>query len=169
MSDVRVPDLNRVIIAGRLTRDPELKYTAGNKPFCKLSVVNSRRYKPSEGGDWQEVATFVEVTTWGPQAEYIAKGLTKGRPVIVEGRLKQSEWEDKATGQKRSRIEIDAERVTPLDWEDKGGGSGGAGSGGSGGSGAGSGAGAPSPLPRDTRDHQAVYAERPMAEDEIPF
>lgn len=160
MSDVRVPDLNRVIIAGRLTRDPELKYTAGNKPFCKLSVVNSRRYKQaSEVGDWQEVATFVEITIWGPQAEYIAN-LCKGRPVIVEGRLKQSEWEDKATGQKRSRIEIDAERVTPLDWEDKGGGAG---------SGAGSGGGAPSPLPRDTRDHQAIYEERPMAEDEIPF
>jgi single-strand DNA-binding protein len=159
MSDVRVPDLNRVIIAGRLTRDVELKHTSSGKPMAKFSVANSRRYKAQGASEYTEVSVFVECICWGVGAEYIAK-LGKGRPVIVEGRLIQSEWEDKATGQKRSRIEIDAERVTPLDWEDKGGGAG---------SGDGSGGGAPSPLTRDTRDHQAVYAERPMAEDEIPF
>ena len=100
MSDVRVPDINRVIVAGRLTRDVELKQTSGGKPFAKLAIVNSRRYKPQNSSEWQEIATFIDVTLWGPGAESIAK-LGKGRPVLVEGALSMSEWEDKTTGQKR--------------------------------------------------------------------
>lgn len=122
MSDLRVPDLNHITIAGRLTRDPELKYTNAGKPVCKLSIANSRYYKDRDGQRTEET-TFVDVTAWGPMAEWIGQRLTKGRPVIVEGRLRMQEWEDRATGQKRSKLDIDASRVTPLDWDDdKGGG-----------------------------------------------
>lgn len=153
MSDVRVPDINRVIVAGRLTRDVELKQTSGGKPFAKLAIVNSRRYKPQNSSEWQEIATFIDVTLWGPGAESIAK-LGKGRPVLVEGALSMSEWEDKATGQKRSRIEVNADRVSPLDW----------------GQGPTAENREPKPEPpRMTQDAQASYQARPLAEDDIPF
>lgn len=119
MSDVRVPDLNRVFIAGRLTRDPELKYLPSNTPYCRLGVANVRYYK-DKNGERREETTFVDVTVWGPQAEYIGERLRKGRPVLVEGSLRMNEWEDQATGQKRTRITINAQRVTPLDWDDSG-------------------------------------------------
>ncbi len=158
MSDLRMPDLNKVLVAGRLTRDPELKYTTSNRPYCKMSVANSRRYRVKEGSEWQEETTFIEVVLWGPQAEYVGQKLGKGRPVLVEGRLRTSEWEDRQTGQKRSRLEVNADRVTPLDWEDKpGGGSGHQGSGGQ----------RPAPAPAPSRDRD--YDDEPIPEDDIPF
>lgn len=175
MSDLRMPDLNKVFVAGRLTRDPELKYTSAGKPFCRLSVANSRRYRPREGAEWQEITTFVEVSVWGPQAEYVGQKLGKGRPVIVEGRLRTSEWEDKATGQKRSRLEVDAERVTPLDWEENQGGGGQRGGGGGGGyqqrgGGAGSGGGYQQPSGGGARDRDyGPPDDGPIPEDDIPF
>ena len=113
MSDLRMPDLNSVIIAGRVTRDPELKYTSGNKPFLKLSIANSRRFKTDDG--YQEQSTFVDVTVFGAMAEYVAKGTAKGHAVIVEGRLSQSEWTDK-DGARRTKLEVIASRVVPLEW-----------------------------------------------------
>lgn len=158
MSDLRMPDLNKVLVAGRLTRDPELKYTTSNRPYCKMSVANSRRYRVKEGSDWQEETTFIEVVLWGPQAEYVGQKLGKGRPVLVEGRLRTSEWEDRQTGQKRSRLEVNAERVTPLDWEDKPGGGGGH---------QGGGGQRPAPAPAPSRDRD--YDDEPIPEDDIPF
>ena len=117
MSDLRVPDLNRVFLAGRLTRDPELRYLPSGTAVCKLSVANSRFYKGKEG-DRREETVFVDVTVWERQAEWIGEKLRKGRPVLVEGRLRQDEWEDKNSGQRRTRLEITAQRVTPLDWDD---------------------------------------------------
>ncbi|MBI1320719.1 MAG: single-stranded DNA-binding protein [Candidatus Hydrogenedens sp.] len=150
MSDLRMPDLNKVFVAGRLTRDPELKYTGSGKPFCKLGIANSRYYKTKDG-DRQEETTFVDVTAWGPQAEWIGERLTKGRPVIIEGRLRTSEWEDRATGQKRSKLDVDAVRVTPLDWDDdgKGGGS--------------------SRPPQRSQQPRPREIEEPIPEDDIPF
>ncbi len=113
MSDLRVPSINNVTIAGRLARDVELKHTSAGKPYAKTCIVNSRRYK--SGDESKEISTFVDVTAWGMQAEWLAE-LGKGRPVIVEGHLTQNEWTDKASGEVRKRIEINAERVTPLDW-----------------------------------------------------
>ncbi|MBI2426108.1 MAG: single-stranded DNA-binding protein [Candidatus Hydrogenedentes bacterium] len=153
MSDLRVPDLNKVIIAGRLTRDPELKYTSAGKPWCRASIANTRYYKGSDG-ERKEETTFVELTVWGPMAEFAGQRLKKGRPVLVEGSLRTSEWEDKASGQKRSRLELNAQRITPLDWEEREGGSGGGGGGGSY-------SRASSPPPREI--------EEPLPEDDIPF
>ena len=122
MSDLRVPDLNRVFIAGRLTRDPDLRYVSGsNTAYCRIGVANTRFYK-DKSGERREDTTFVDVTVWGAQAEFVGERLRKGRPVLIEGTLRTSEWEDQATGQKRSKLNINAQRVTPLDWDDSGGG-----------------------------------------------
>lgn len=176
MADLRLPDLNKVLIAGRLTRDPELRYTAGNIPLCKLGIANSRYYKKQDGTRAEET-TFVDVTCWRGMAEYVGERLKKGRPVLVEGRLRYDSWEDKNTGQTRSRIEIQADRVTPLDWEDNSPGGGGGGGGGYGGGsrggggygggdegyGGGGGGGdyGRGPQPREI--------EEPVPEDDIPF
>lgn len=117
MGNVRVPDINHVIIAGRLTHDPELKYTGGGSPYCRVSIANTRYYK-DKAGNRQEDTTFVSAVLWGPSSEWVSEHLAKGRPVLLEGGLTTSEWEDKATGQKRSRVEIRAQRIVPLDWDD---------------------------------------------------
>jgi len=123
MSDLRLPDLNRVIIAGRLTNDPDLKYISSGKAVCKLRLASSRQYKTRDG-EKREDTTFVDVTVWDRQAEFCGENLQKGRPVLVEGSLKTDSWEDKDTGQKRSKIEINAQRVQVMDWDDRGGGGG---------------------------------------------
>jgi single-strand DNA-binding protein len=150
MSDLRVPDLNKVFIAGRLTRDPELRYLPSGMAVCKMSIANTRYFKSKEG-DRREEVVFVDVTVWDRQGEYVGERLRKGRPVLIEGRLKTDQWEDKATGQKRSRIEINALRVTPLDWDesDQRQGS------------------RPAPAPVSEPEPRAI--EEPLPEDDIPF
>ncbi|HPO12224.1 MAG TPA: single-stranded DNA-binding protein [Candidatus Hydrogenedentes bacterium] len=117
MSDLRVPDLNHVFIAGRLTRDPELKYTSSGRAYCRFSIANTRYFKSKEG-ERREDTTYVNASVWDKQAEWMGERLRKGRPVLVEGRLSSYEFDDKNTGQKVTRLEIHAQRVTPLDWED---------------------------------------------------
>jgi single-strand DNA-binding protein len=166
MSDLRLPDLNKVLIAGRLTRDPELKYISSGRAVCRLSIANSRYYK-DKNGERKEDTSFVDATVWDKMAEYVGERLKKGRPVLIEGRIKSDSWEDKTSGQKRTKIEIAAQRVTPLDWDDDGrggGGGGGSTSGGSYGGGGGygdSGRSSQAPAPREI--------EEPIPEDDIPF
>lgn len=150
MSDLRVPDLNRVFLAGRLTRDPELRYLPSGLAVCKLSVANSRYYKSKEG-DRREETVFVDVTVWERQAEWIGERFRKGRPVLVEGRLRQDEWEDKNTGQRRTKLEIIAQRVTPLDWDEEGRSAG------------------PVSAPRPASAPSPRAIEEPIPEDDIPF
>ena len=118
MGDLRLPDLNKVLIAGRLTESPELKYTREGTAYCKIRLANTRYYKKRDGSKGEETC-FVDATLWDKQAEWVGEKIGKGRPVLVEGSLKTDTWEDKASGQKRSKIEIKAQRVTPLDWDDK--------------------------------------------------
>lgn len=113
-SDLKMPDTNTVIIAGRLTRDPELAYTANEKAYCRLGIANGR----------DDRAVFVDVVCWEKTAEWMAQNVQKGRPVMIEGRLNFSQWEDKDTGKKRSKVEITAHRVNTLDWDSDGGGGG---------------------------------------------
>lgn len=118
MADLRVPDLNVVYIAGRLTRDPDLKYTSGsNRAYCRFGIANTRYYKTKEG-DRREETTFVNGSCWDRQAEWVGERLKKGRPVLVEGTLRSYESEDRDSGQKTTRLEINARRVTPLDWDE---------------------------------------------------
>jgi len=119
MSDLKVPDLNTITIAGRLTRDPELKHLSGGRAVCEVSIANSRYYK-DKSGERKEETVFINATIWDKMAEYVGEKLRKGRPVIVEGRLKSESWEDKTSGQKRSKIFIIANRITPLDWDNSG-------------------------------------------------
>lgn len=118
MGDLRMPDLNRVHCAGRLTRDPDLRYTSNNVAFCKFGLAVSRTF--TSKGEKREDTIFVNVTAWEKAAEYIGEHLRKGACVLVEGRLTMSEWDDKATGQKRRLIEVRADRVQSLEWTDRG-------------------------------------------------
>ena len=164
MSDLRVPDLNNVVIAGRLTRDPELKYISSGRAVCKVTIANSRFYK-DKNGERKEDTSFVDATVWDKMAEFVGERLKKGRPVIVEGRLKSDSWEDKATGQKRTKIEIAAQRISPLDWDENSrGGSGGGGNYGGGGS-----YGGESNRPSASSAPAPREIEEPIPEDDIPF
>jgi len=124
MSDLKMPDINHVMLAGRLTRDPELRYTNSGTAICKLGLAVSRFYKGKDGERKEETA-FVDVKVWDKAGEYAGNNFRKGRPVYVEGSLEFSSWEDKESGQKRSKLEVRARRVTALDWDDQGGGGGG--------------------------------------------
>lgn len=97
-------NLNKVMLIGNLTRDPDLKYTAGNQAVCELGLAVNRRYKTKEGEDREET-TFVDCEAWGKQAEILKQYLSKGRPVFIEGRLKLDQWEDKDGG-KRSKMRV---------------------------------------------------------------
>ncbi len=100
-------DMNRVFLMGRLTRDPEIKYTGGGLAICEIGLaVNSKR---KSGDDWVEEVTFIDVTVFGRQAETSNEYLAKGRQVLIEGRLKLDQWEK--DGQKRSKLCVVAERV----------------------------------------------------------
>ncbi len=108
--DIRVPELNQVLIAGRLTRDPELRFTQKGQGVCPLSIAVNRRLKDPATGDWKDDVVFVPVTVWGPAAERCKEKLKKGSPVVIEGRLTASEYTDK-TGQKRKEMKVTARRV----------------------------------------------------------
>jgi len=123
-------NLNKVFLIGNLTRDPELRYTPSGAPVADLGLAINRVYTTKEG-DRREEVTFIDVTTWNRQAENCCQYLKKGRPVHVEGYLKMDTWQDKTTGEKRSKIKIEAENVQFLGGrDDSGGGGGGGGAGG---------------------------------------
>lgn len=95
---------NKVILMGNLTRDPDLRVTPKGLSVCQFSLAVNSTYKDREGNPKEEV-TFVDVDSFGKQADVIAKHLAKGRPLLIEGRLKQDTWEDKVGG-KRSKLKV---------------------------------------------------------------
>lgn len=103
-------NLNHVVLAGHLTRDPELKQIGADKVVASTSLAINRRWKDANGTQHEE-ATFVEIECWGRTAELIGQYLKKGSPAYVEGRLKLDSWDDKESGQKRSRMKVVAEMV----------------------------------------------------------
>lgn len=100
-----MPSYNKVILIGNLTRDVELRYTAKGMAIAKISLAINRKWK-NEVGDMKEEVTFVEVDAFNKQAETIAQYVRKGQPLMVEGRLKLDQWDDKTTGKKRSRLGV---------------------------------------------------------------
>ena len=106
---------NKVIIAGNLTRDPELRYTSSGRAVSRISVAVNRQWRDPETNEKKEEVTFVDVDVWGKQAEVIGQYLKKGRPILIEGRLKMDTWEDKQTQQKRSRLGVVLESFNFLD------------------------------------------------------
>lgn len=99
-------NVNKVILIGNLTRDPELRVTPKGTPVCQFGLAVNRQFKDEASGQMREEVTFVDLEAWGKQAETIAKYCTKGRPLYVEGRLKFDQWDDKTSGQKRSKLKV---------------------------------------------------------------
>lgn len=113
MAELRLPSLNIVILSGRLTQNPELRFTPSGRPLARFRMAVPRVYR-GQTGEWQEETLFIDVTTWGDLAERCNQKLTKGSPVLVQGRLRSRNWETEA-GQKRTSIEVIARSVQFLE------------------------------------------------------
>lgn len=120
--NARNPFENFVFIQGRLTRDPEMRYTATGTALVTFAIANSEYFK--KDGVRKEQTGFYDVKAWGKLAEYLSDKIRKGDDVQVVGKLNQESWEDKNTGAKRSKITIVANRVAMMTWPDNGDGSG---------------------------------------------
>lgn len=145
-------NINRVVITGNLTRDPELRSTPGGMSICGLRVAVNGRKKDSESGQWVDKPNYFDVTVFGSQGENCAQYLAKGRPVAIEGRLNWREWEAQDGG-KRQSVDIIADTVQFLGSRD-----------------------APqsngvvtSDVPADTSDFQQAGVGSSAADDDIPF
>lgn len=108
--NIRIPEQNYVLIAGRVTRDPDLRFTQKGLPVCSFDVAVVRRYKDQATGEWKDSTTYVPVMVFGPMGEECKERAKKGSPVHVEGRLSNSEYVDKS-GQKRKVMRIVAKKV----------------------------------------------------------
>jgi single-strand DNA-binding protein len=142
-------NINRVVLVGNLTRDPELRHTPGGTPVCSLRVaVNDR--KKDESGNWVDAPNYFSVSVFGNQAESCAQYLSKGRPVGIDGKLRWREWEK--DGVKREAVEVVADSVQFL---------------GSRGDGEGGGAGGNQFVPAGAAQESADFPA--AADDDIPF
>ena len=124
-----MPNLNKVQLMGNITRDPEVRYTPKGTAVTDISLAINRSFN-SDDGERREETTFVDITFWGRQAEVIGEYMKKGRPLYVEGRLQLDSWEDKTSGQQRSRLKVVGENFQFLGGRDDAGGGGGGGGGG---------------------------------------
>ena len=151
---------NKVILMGNLTRDPELRYTPKGTAIAKVGLAVNRVWT-NEAGEKKEEVTFVDVDIFGRTAENVGQYMRKGRPILVEGRLRLDQWDDKQTGQKRSRLGVVAESVQFLGSP----------------AGAGAGEGAAPAAPRPARPAAApsapaaepVEGDGPPESDDVPF
>src|ERR1700730_8952381 len=112
---------NKVILLGNLTRDPEVRYTPKGSAVCDLGLAVNRNYT-LDNGEKREEVTFVDVVLWARLAEIAGEYLKKGRPVFIEGRLQMDSWDDKQTGQKRTKIRVVGETMQLLGSRPSGGG-----------------------------------------------
>jgi single-strand DNA-binding protein len=151
-------NINRVVLTGNLTRDPDLRSTPGGLSVCKLGIAVNTRRKNGATGQWEEKANFFRVTVFGTQGENCAQYLKKGRPVAIDGRLEWSQWENE--GQKRESIDIIADSVQFLGGRDDAGNGNGFSS---------SVQAAESDVPIDTGDFEPTPVAAGAAEDDIPF
>ena len=119
-------NFNKVMLMGNLTRDPEVRYTPKGTAVCEIGMAINR-YFSGESGDKREETTFVDVTLWGRTAEIAGEYLKKGRPVFIEGRLQLDTWDDKTSGQKRSKLKVVGEGMQLIGARDGAGGGGGGG------------------------------------------
>src|SRR3954454_13621841 len=119
---------NKVLLMGNLTRDPQLKYLPNQTAVVDFGVACNRKWKGPNGEDREEV-TFVDVSSFGKQAEVINQYFTKGKPIFIEGRLKYDQWEDKQGGGKRSKLHVVIENFQFIGGRDGGAGGGGGGGG----------------------------------------
>ena len=115
---------NKVILVGNLTRDPQVKYTTGGTAVAELGLAVSRQWFDKQANTKKEETTFVDVTLWGRTAEVAGEYLAKGKQVLIEGRLQLDTWDDRETGQKRSKLKVVGENMTMLGGRADGGGGG---------------------------------------------
>lgn len=150
---------NKVILLGNLTRDPEVRYTPKGSAVCDIGIAVNRVYT-TDNNEKREETTFVDVTLWGRTAEIAGEYLKKGRPVMIEGRLQLDTWDDKQSGQKRSKLKVVGETLQLI----------GSRPGGSGGSGGGSAEGGEEERPaRGKTPPPKASAPAEPDDDEIPF
>jgi len=102
--------LNKVFLIGNLTRDPELRVTPKGTAICQFGIAVNRQFK-DESGATRDETTFVDIEAWGKQGELVSKYLSKGSLAMVEGRLKFDQWEDKTSGQKRTKLKVVLDNV----------------------------------------------------------
>jgi single-strand DNA-binding protein len=121
-----MPSFNKVVLVGNLTRDPELRYTPKGTAIARIGLAINRTWRDPETNATKEEVTFIDIDAWGKQAETIAQYVKKGRPLLVEGRLKLDSWEDKNTKEKRSKLGVVLESFQFLDSSQDRGGEGGA-------------------------------------------
>ena len=105
---------NKVILVGNLTRDPETRYTPGGSAVCDIGLAVNRSWFDRNSNSRKEETTFIEVTLWGKSAEVAGEYLSKGRSVLIEGRLQLDTWQDKDSGQNRSKLKVVSENMTML-------------------------------------------------------
>jgi single-strand DNA-binding protein len=147
-------NINRVILTGNLTRDPELRSLPSGTSVCNLRVASNTRRKDSSTGEWVDKPNYFDVTVWGAQGENCAQYLSKGRPLAVDGRLEWREWQDK-DGNKRQSVDIIADSVQFLGSRE--------------GSENGGRFTPQSDVPADTGDFQTAPASAGSSDDDIPF
>jgi single-strand DNA-binding protein len=159
-------NINRVVLTGNLTRDPELRSLPSGMSVCSLRVACNTRRKNNSTGEWEDKPNFFDVTVWGSQGENCARFLAKGRPIALDGRLEWREWQDKE-GNTRQSIDIIADAVQFLGGREDGPGGGGGG-----------GFTPRSDVPVDERDFQPISAgsgngapsgNSSASDDDIPF
>ncbi len=147
---VRLPEQNLVLVAGRLTRDPNVAFTQKGQAVCRFDVAVNRRYLEQTTNEWKDDVVYVPVVVWGQAAERAKDRLKKGTPVYVEGRLTSSEYTDKTTGQTRRSLQITCRRLQILE-SSLGGAS----------------DYAAQPAAKD--DVPSVEVDQPVMEDDVPF
>jgi single-strand DNA-binding protein len=158
---VAATNINRVVMTGNLTRDPELRSLPSGMSVCKLRIASNTRRKDGSTGEWVDKANYFDVTVWGAQGENCSRFLSKGRPIALDGRLEWREWEAQDGSGKRQSVEIIADSVQFLGGRDD----------------APSGGGGFTPqsdVPVDNRDFQPAGApaggsSSAPADDDIPF
>jgi len=164
-----MPNLNKVMLIGNLTRDPDVRYTPKGTAVADIGMAINRYYS-ADSGERREETTFVDVTLWGRQAEVAGQYLKKGRPVYIEGRLQLDSWDDKTTGQKRTKLKVVGEQMQLLGGREGGGGGGDESYSSSGGGGGGGYERQDTPPPRPQRQTPSdPDLEADPEEDDIPF
>jgi single-strand DNA-binding protein len=120
---------NKVILIGNLTRDPQVRYTPKGTAVAEIGLAVNRTWFDKASNSRKDETTFVDITLWGREAEVASEYLSKGRPVMIEGRLQLDTWDDKESGQKRSKLRVVCEHMQMLGSRGEGGGGGGGGGG----------------------------------------
>ena len=147
---------NRVVLVGNLTRDPEVRYTPSQTAVTDIGLAVNRQWFDKATNSRKEDVSFIDVTLWGRQAEVAGEYLSKGRQVLIEGRLQMDSWEDKETGQKRSKLKVIGESMQMLGSRGEGQSSGGA-------------AGSRPTQATTPPPHESFYDTPSPSGDEVPF